>query len=117
MLMHPTLYDVKGIGGGSLVVAAVSVRDNSEVYACIDDPPVAETPDWLLDWLLADFEKYRVARDKELAKKHEAKAIALRMSDGQRCRLRKKKLPDGFDIAEEDIYDFLRCQERNGGNE
>jgi hypothetical protein len=108
MLMHPTLYDVKGIGGGSLVVAAGSVRDNGEVYTCIDDSPVAEIPDWLLDWLLADFENYRVGRDKELRQKHEAKAIALRMSEAERCKLRQKNLPDGFDIAEEDIYDFLR---------
>jgi hypothetical protein len=50
MLVHPTLYDVKGIGGGSLVVGAGSVRDNGEVYTCIDDAPVAEIPDWLLDW-------------------------------------------------------------------
>jgi hypothetical protein len=108
MLMHPTLYDVKGIGGGSLVVGTDSVRDNGEIYTCIDDAPVAEIPDWLLDWLLADFQKYRVGHDKELAEKHGAKAIALRMSEAERRRLRQKNLPDGFDIAEEDIYDFLR---------
>jgi len=108
MLMHPTLYDIKGVGGGSLVVGAGSVRDNGEVYACIDDSPVAELPNWLVDWLLADFQKYRVGRDKELAEKQEAKAIALRMSEAERRKLRQQNLPDGFDIAEEDIYDFLR---------
>jgi len=108
MLMHPTLYDIKGVGGGSLVVGAGSVRDNGEVYACIDDSPVAELPNWLVDWLLADFQKYRVGRDKELAEKNKAKAIALRMSEAERRKLRQQNLPDGFDIAEEDIYDFLR---------
>ena len=106
--MHPTLYDVKGIGGGSLVVGAGSVRDNGEVYTCIDDSRVAEVPEWLLDWLLADFQKYRAGWDKELAEKHEAKAIALRMSEAERRELRQKNLQDGFDIDEEDIYDFLR---------
>jgi hypothetical protein len=43
-----------------------------------------------------------------LAEKHAAKAIALRMSEAERRLLRQKNLPDGFDIAEEDIYDFLR---------
>ncbi|HTT24500.1 MAG TPA: bifunctional DNA primase/polymerase [Candidatus Sulfotelmatobacter sp.] len=108
MLMHPTLYDIKGVGGGSLVVGAGSVRDNGEVYACIDDSPVVPIPEWLVDWLLADFQKYRVGRDKELAEKHEAKVIALRMSEAGRRELRQQNLPDGFDIAEEDIYDFLR---------
>jgi hypothetical protein len=30
------------------------------------------------------------------------------MSEAERRKLRPKKLPDGFDIALEDIYDFLR---------
>ena len=108
ILMHPTLYDVKGIGGGSLVVGAGSVRDNGEIYTCIDDAPVAEVPDWLVDWLLADFKKYRTGRNRELAEKYEAKIIALRKSEAERRKLRQQGLPDGFDIAEEDIYDFLR---------
>jgi len=108
ILMHPTLYDVKGIGGGSLVVGAGSVRDNGEVYTCIDDSPVAEVPAWLIDWLLADFQKYRLGRDKELAEKYEAKVIASRKSEAERRKLRQQNLPDGFDIAEEDIYEFLR---------
>lgn len=108
ILMHPTLYDVKGVGGGSLVVGAGSVRDNGEVYTCIDDSTAAEIPDWLVEWLLADFKRYRLAWEKELREKHEAKAIALRISEAERRKLRQQNLPDGFDIAEEDIYDFLR---------
>jgi hypothetical protein len=30
------------------------------------------------------------------------------MSEAERRKLRQQNLPDGFDIAEEDIYDFLR---------
>ena len=108
MLMHPTLYDIKGVGGGSLVVGAGSVRDNGEVYACIDESPVVNVPEWLVEWLLADFQKYRVGRDMELKEKHEAKVVALRMSEAERRKLRQQNLPDGFDIAGEDIYDFLR---------
>jgi hypothetical protein len=108
MLMHPTLYDIKGVGGGSLVVGAGSVRDNGEVYTSIDDSPVVSIPEWLVDWLLADFQKYRIGRDKELKEKQEAKVIALRMSEAERRKLRQQNLPDGFDISEEDIYDFLR---------
>jgi hypothetical protein len=43
-----------------------------------------------------------------LQQKREAKAVALKMSEAERSKLRQKNLPDGFDIAEEDIYDFLR---------
>ena len=53
------MYDIKGVGGGSLVVAAGSVRDSGEVYTCIDGSPVVSIPEWLVDWLLADFQKYR----------------------------------------------------------
>jgi hypothetical protein len=49
LMLHPTLYDIKGIGGGSLVVAAGSVGENGEVYKCIDDSPVIPVPDWLID--------------------------------------------------------------------
>jgi hypothetical protein len=106
--IHPTLYDVKGVGGGSLVVGAGSVRDSGEVYCCIDDSAVTEIPEWLVDWLLLDFQRYRAERDKELSDKYEAKVIALKKSEAERRKLRLQNLPDGFDIAEEDIYDFLR---------
>src|ERR1019366_3238261 len=90
LMMHPTLYDVKGIGGGSLVGGAGSVRDNGEVYKCIDDSPVAEVPDWLIDWLLADLRKYRSGRDKELAEKNQKKVVALRLKAEVRSNLRRQ---------------------------
>ena len=37
LLMHPTLYDLKGVGGGGLVVAAGSVRKDGEVYTVINE--------------------------------------------------------------------------------
>src|SRR5205809_164588 len=55
---HPTLYDVKGIGGGSLVVGAGSVRESGEVYKAMDDDAeVLPIPDWLVDWIVADVTK------------------------------------------------------------
>jgi hypothetical protein len=94
--------------GWSLVVGAGSVRDTGEVYTCIDESSVAEVPDWLIDWLLADSRKYRSGRDKELAEKNQKKVVALRLKAEVRSNLRRQGRPDGFDIAEEDIYDFLR---------
>lgn len=107
-LQHPTLYDLKGVGGGSLVVAAGSVREDGEVYKCIDDSPVAEIPSWLVDWLVADIEKYRAAKAKEYASKLKQKEVAARLTEIERRELRLQNLPDGYDIAEEDTYDFLR---------
>ena len=57
--MHPTMYDLKGVGGGGLVVAAGSLRKDGEVYTVVDNAPVAEFPNWLVDWLVADIAKYR----------------------------------------------------------
>lgn len=96
LLMHPTLYDMKGVGGGSQVVAAGSVRDSGEVYTCVDDAPVAPIPDWLVDWVIADHKKYRVLKNKEKADKYRAKVATLR------------RVEHDFDIYEDDIYDFLR---------
>jgi hypothetical protein len=108
LMTHPTLYDVKGVGGGSLVVAAGSVRETGELYACVDDSPIAPIPDWLVDWIVTDFRRYRTMKDRENAAKFKAKTEALRLENIERRKLRKQNAPDGFDIAEEDTYDFLR---------
>jgi len=108
LMIHPTLYDVKGVGGGSLVVAAGSRRDSGEVYTCVDDSPVAPIPDWLTDWIIADVRRYQTLKYKERAVKFKAKAETLRLGAVERRRLRKVKSADGFDIAQEDAYDFLR---------
>lgn len=107
-LQHPTLYDLKGIGGGSLVVGAGSVREDGEVYECIDDSPVFPIPTWLVDWLVADIEKYRSAKAQEYAHKAREKQAAAQLTEAKRRELRLQNRPDGFDIAEEDTYDFLR---------
>jgi hypothetical protein len=109
LMIHPTLYDMKGVGGGSLVVAAGSVRDDGkETYACVDDSSVAPIPDWLVDWIVADFRRYRILKDRENEQKFKAKAETLRLGNVERRKLRKQNAADGFDIAEEDTYDFLR---------
>ncbi len=112
VMIHPTLYDMKGIGGGSLVVGAGSVRapENGkppEIYTCIDDSPVIPIPDWLVNWICEDVRKYREAKDKDFAKKYVEKAAAARIAEEERSRLRERAKADGFDIAQDDIYDFL----------
>lgn len=112
VMMHPTLYDMKGVGGGSLVVGAGSVRapENgkpAEIYTCIDDSPVTQIPDWLVDWICEDVRRYREAKDKEFAKKYAEKAAATRIAEEERKQLREKSKADGFDIAQDDIYEFL----------
>jgi hypothetical protein len=92
--IHPTAYDLKGIGGGSFVVAAGSVREPDvsgrvEIYACIDESPEVEIPNWLVDWLINDIKKYRAEKIKEKAAKH-ARGLHSTV------------------IAEEDVYDYLR---------
>ena len=107
---HPTLYDVKGIGGGSLVVAAGSIRENGEIYTAVDpDAPVLPIPNWLVDWLVADIKKYRIGNQAELKAKHEAKNLCRQQYTAkERAELRKQNLPDGFDICQEDVYWFIR---------
>ena len=102
--MHPTAYDLKGVGGGGLVVAAGSVRKDGEVYTVVDDIPVADIPDWLVDWLVADLAKYRSECEKERIAR--AKSVdAIPSSE----RAARKEMGDdsAFDIAEPDIYLFL----------
>lgn len=92
--IHPTMYDAKGFGGGSFVVAAGSVREPDasgrvEIYTVIDDSPVVEIPHWLVDWMIADIKKYRAEKVKEKAAK---------FARGLHSTV----------IAEEDVYDYLR---------
>src|SRR5579862_791652 len=102
--MHPTMYDVKGVGGGGLVVAAGSVRKDGEVYTVIDDVPVADIPRWLVDWLVADLDTYR----SECAKEHIARARSVDAIPSAERAARKRAGDNSvFDIAEADIYLFL----------
>ena len=105
---HPTLYDLKGVGGGSLVVGAGSVKQTGEVYTCVDDGPVPEIPDWLVDWLVNDVDKYWDAVDAEKAEKLALKeAEQKRYTPNERVQMRRKNLPEGFDIFFEDRYEYL----------
>jgi Bifunctional DNA primase/polymerase, N-terminal len=90
-MLHPTLYDVKGIGGGALVVGAGSVRDTGEIYTCVTDAPVIDIPDWLVDWLVRDIKRYLADKQRE----KEAKA--------------RERVATGT-IAVEDIYAFLNSR-------
>jgi hypothetical protein len=93
VLIHPTLYDLKGIGGISFVVAAGSLRESGERYTCIDDSEVAEIPNWLVDWFVDDIRKYHTAKAREKKEK-------LTERTAQERTLKA--------IAQEDIYDYLR---------
>ena len=79
---HPTRYDLKGVGGGGLVVGAGSVRADGEVYTVISDGPVIPVPDWLVDWLCQDIHKY---------KSDLAKARAEKGRNGQRSAARRSE--------------------------
>jgi hypothetical protein len=110
---HPTLYDLKGIGGASFVVGAGSLRDNGEIYTLTDNSPVADIPDWLVDWVYKDHAKYRAAVAIENERKRAVKASERqRFSPKQRAAMRKEGLPEGFDIYQADTYDFLRYKAR-----
>jgi len=105
---HPTLYDLKGVGGGSLVVGAGSVKQNGEVYTCVDEAPVPEIPKWLVDWLVKDIDKYWDAVDAEKAAKLALKeAEQEKYTPDEREAMRRKNLPEGFDICLEDRYEYL----------
>lgn len=105
---HPTLYDLKGVGGGSLVVGAGSVKQTGEVYTCVDDGPVPEFPKWLVDWLVKDIDKYWDAVDAEKAAKLALKEAEQRKyTPDERVQMRRKNLPEGFDIYFEDRYEYL----------
>ena len=102
--MHPTEYDLKGVGGGGLVVAAGSTRKDGETYTVVNNVPVAEIPDWLVDWLEEDLSKYR----SDCAKERHDRALAV-AAIPESERAARQGMADGsaFDIAESDIYTFL----------
>jgi Bifunctional DNA primase/polymerase, N-terminal len=102
--MHPTMYDLKGVGGGGLVVAAGSVRKDGEIYTVIDDVPVLDIPAWLVDWLVDDLSEHRSACAKE---RHERAMKVAAMSEETRVARQKQGDESAFDIAESDIYEFL----------
>jgi hypothetical protein len=101
---HPTLFDLKGIGGGGYVVAPGSVRANGEVYTVVDDLPVTDVPDWLVDWLAKEITRWNSARRKE-RQEHAAKVATL--SKSEQSALRKAGDASGFKYPASEIYPFM----------
>jgi hypothetical protein len=108
--LHPNRYDLKGSGKGGFVVGAGGLHDNGEQYTKLNDNPVVDLPDWLLNWLVKDVLKYRiaVAEAKQIALAHAAKVNAL--SPKRRATLQQRNDPDGFIISKENTYGFLRAK-------
>lgn len=98
---HPTRYDLKGVGGGGLVVAAGSVRADGEVYAVIQDGPVMPVPDWLVDWLCQDIDRYK----SELARARAERSA--RVKEAQLDAARTGIAVVKHDVSEDGIHDFL----------
>ena len=101
---HPTLFDLKGIGGGGYVVAPGSVRANGEVYTVIDGLPVTDVPDWLGDWLAKEVTKWNSARRRE-QQEHAAKVAQL--SRTEQSALQKAGNPSGFKYPASEIFPFM----------
>ena len=108
--LYPNRYDLKGSGKGGFVVGAGGLHDNGEQYTKLNDNPVVDLPDWLLNWLVKDVLKYRiaVAEAKQIALAHAAKVNAL--SPKRRATLQQRNDPDGFIISKENTYGFLRAK-------
>jgi hypothetical protein len=101
---HPTLFDVKGVGGGGYVVAPGSVRANGEVYTVIDDLPVTDVPDWLVDWLAKVITSWNSAKRKEQVE-HAEQVAAL--SKSEQSALRKAGDSSGFKYPVSEIFPFM----------
>jgi hypothetical protein len=101
---HPTLFDLKGIGGGGYVVAPGSVRANGEVYTVIDDLPVIDVPDWLVDWLAKEITRWNSDRRRE-QQEHAAKVAGL--SRTEQSALRNAGDASGFKYPGSEIFPFM----------
>jgi hypothetical protein len=103
-LMHRTMYDFKGVGGGGYVVAAGCARKDGETYSVMIDAPVVPIPDWFVDLLLADKSIYLSDRAKAKPDTDAAAPVP-----GGANRVPGLHNEDHtFEIAEVDIYEFAR---------
>jgi Bifunctional DNA primase/polymerase, N-terminal len=109
-LMYKTLFDMKGIGGASLVVAAGSTKPNGDVYTCIDDGEVAEIPEWLVDWVLEQQRAYKISLNRIQRDNLKQKRRAAKLSPEVREKLRALGHPDGFDIFPVDRKSFIQSE-------
>jgi hypothetical protein len=85
-------------------VAAGSVRKDGEVYTVVNDVPVLDIPDWLVDWLVKDLSKYRSACAKE---RYDRAVAVAAIPDEEKAARQKEGDESAFDISESDIYEFL----------
>jgi hypothetical protein len=102
--MHPTEYDLKGVGGGGFVVAAGSVRKDGEIYTVVNDVPVLDIPDWLVDWLVADLSKYHSACAKE---RHDRAVSVAAIPEEEKVARQQMGDLSAFDISESEIFAFI----------
>jgi hypothetical protein len=103
-LMHPTLYDFKGVGSGGFVVAAGCARADGEQYTILHDAPVVPVPGWLVDWLACDQKRYLSECAK--ARRKQAESVT-HIPDNVREVLQVEGDASGFPIREVDIHDFM----------
>jgi hypothetical protein len=110
--LHPNRYDLKGSGKGGFVVGAGGLHDNGERYTALNDCPVLDVSNWVVDWFVQDVLKYRAAvgEAKRVALAHVEKVQAL--SPRKRAALQRENNPDGFIISKENTYAFLRAKAR-----
>ena len=101
---HPTLYDLKGCGGGGFVVAEGSIHPSGERYTILHDSPVIPIPDWLVDWIAADAHRYRSERAKLAAQR---KAEYDKLSDKEKKLLQEAGVESAFEIPADDIFEFM----------
>lgn len=95
---------MKGVGGGGYVVAPGSVRASGEVYTVIDDLPVIEVPDFLVDWLAREITRWNSDKRREQLE-HAAQVAA--SSKSEQSALRKAGDPAGFKYPASEIFPFM----------
>ena len=88
--LHPNRYDVKGSGKGGYVVGAGSVREKGEKYTCIDNGPVPDIPNWLVNWICNDVRKYRYEVRRQRKAQAEKPVKEQRPQDARRKHLNSR---------------------------
>ena len=104
---HPTLYDLKGCGGGGYVVAEGSVHPSGETYTILHDSPIIPIPDWLVDWIVQDAHRYRSERAKLAARR---KTEVNKLSDKEKRTLQEAGVESAFEISADDIFEFMNSR-------
>jgi hypothetical protein len=112
-VIHPEVYALKGVGGGSYVVAAGCTRNDGEIYTVMHDVPVAPIPDWLIDWFVMDKKR----QDSELAKEaSNRREVVAAMSPEERATQRANGDESAFEVSEANIIPFIQSRASSLGN-